>query len=256
MLVMFAGFSLYFYYDGSVGYRGKNKVYYLYHTFESAGNEFAEMNTDSGLSPKEWQEHASKQVVNFPQDTSILPDDLELPMPWPDILQDYDRMKSLQWNQLWLEYSEEYQYPDSPSESPYDARKIKEQWVLCYICLGLAFFTGFLLARTARRSFSADSEGIKTHRGKKIPYTDLKTLDLRKWESKGLAYIEYDGASGTGRLRIDGLTYGGFKSSDGAPAEKLMTMIRENFVGEIIEYEEISPDMADDDSSDDTQKES
>jgi hypothetical protein len=77
---------------------------------------------------------------------------------------------------------------------------------------------------------------ITTQRGRRIPFTDLKTLDLRKWETKGLAFLDYDGTAGQGRLRIDGLTYGGFKQENDEPAERLMRLIRSRFSGEIIEY--------------------
>lgn len=246
MLVMFAVFAVYFYYDGSVGYRQKNKVHYLYQTFGKAVNAFAAMDADGGVSERQWREFASQQSVDFPKDTSILPSDLELPMPWPDVLQDYERMKSLQWNQLWLEYSAEHQYPDTPSKEPYDARKIKEQWVFCYICSALTLVAAFILLRTLSRSISADENGVISHTGKKIAYSDMKSLDLRKWNSKGLAYIDYESSSGSGRFRLDGLTYGGFKKDRGAPAEELMKMIKQNFSGEIIEYEQISPEMAED----------
>ncbi len=87
-----------------------------------------------------------------------------------------------------------------------------------------------------RRSISADDEAITTQQGRRIPYTDLKTLDLRKWETKGLAFLDYDGTAGKGRLRIDGLTYGGFKKENDEPAERLMRRIRSRFSGELIEY--------------------
>jgi hypothetical protein len=69
-----------------------------------------------------------------------------------------------------------------------------------------------------------------------VAYADLKVLDLRKWDTKGLACADYEGASGKGRLRIDGLTYGGFKKEQEEPAEQFMQRIRANFSGEIIEY--------------------
>ena len=75
-----------------------------------------------------------------------------------------------------------------------------------------------------------------------MPYADLKILDLRKWETKGLAFIDYDGESGKGRIRIDGLTYGGFKKEDDEPAERLMRHIRSRFSGEILEYAPLVPE--------------
>lgn len=236
MLLMFGVFAVLFYLDGSTGYRKKNEVFYLYKTFQSANNEFNEMNSGGELTPEEWKTHAEKQEVRFPEDSSILPDTLKLPMAWPEILHDYERMKPLQWNKLWLEYSKERGFPASPSEEPYDARKIGEQWVVFWICLTLAVGAAFILLRTLRRSISADSEGITTQQGRRVPYPDLKKLDLRKWETKGLAFIDYSGTSGTGRIRIDGLTYGGFKKENDEPAERLMSLIRSHFSGEILEY--------------------
>ena len=110
------------------------------------------------------------------------------------------------------------------------------------LCGVLAVGAAYILIRTLSRSISADSDGVTAQGGKRIPYADLKVLDLRKWETKGLAYADYDGASGKGRLRIDGLTYGGFKKEHDQPAEKLMQMIRSRFAGEIIEYTTVSAD--------------
>jgi hypothetical protein len=145
-------------------------------------------------------------------------------------------MKPLQWNKLWIEYSGQRGFPSKPSEEPYDSRKIHEQWVVFWICLVLAAAATFILVRTLGRSISVDGESITTQQGRRIPYSDLKTLDLRKWETKGLAFIDYDGPSGKGRIRIDGLTYGGFKKENDEPAERLMSRIRSRFSGEILEY--------------------
>ena len=167
----------------------------------------------------------------------MLPATLKLPMPWPEILHDYERMKPLQWKHAVARILEAARAATpSPKEEPYDARKIKEQWVVFWVCLALAAGAAFILLRTLRRSIAADGEAITTQQGRRVPYTDLKTLDLRKWETKGLAFLDYDGPSGKGRIRIDGLTYGGFKKENDEPAERLMRHIRARFSGELIEY--------------------
>jgi hypothetical protein len=244
MLLMFGVFSVLFYIDGSTGYRKKNEVYYLHKTFEEAGKEFAAMNSDGDLTPAEWKTHAEKQSVRLPEDPSVMPADLERPLPWPTMLHDYERMESLNWNKLWLEYSKERGFPSSPPEEPYNARKINEQWIVFYICLALAIGAAFVLIRTLGRRISADSEAITTQQGRRVPYADMKRLDLRKWETKGLAFIDYEGSSGKGRIRIDGLTYGGFKKEHDEPAERLMSLIRSNFSGEILEYAPLTPEKA------------
>lgn len=242
VILMFAVFALLFYIDGSTGYRKKNEVFFLHKTFQQAGNEFAEMNGGQSLSPAGWKLHAEKQAVRFSTspnatvDPSILPAGLKLPMPWPAILHDYEKMKSLQWNQLWLEYSASRGFPESPVEQAYDARKINEQWVVFWVCLVFVSTSLFFLLRTIRRSIKADQEALTTANGQRIPYADLKQLDLRKWDTKGIAYAHFDGPSGCGKARIDGLTYGGFRIDQGEPAEQLMRLLRSKFSGEILEY--------------------
>ncbi len=239
MVTMFGVFAVLFYIDGSTGYRKKNESYYLRKTFQIANDDFTKMNANDTLTAGEWRSHAAKQSVAFPDDREVLPASIKLPVPWPTILHDYDRMKPLQWNILWREYSKERGL-NASVEEPYDAQKIKEQWVVFGICSVLALIAAFFLIRTLKRSISADAEAVTTQQGKRIPYADLKSLDLRKWETKGLAFIDYDGAAGKGRIRIDGLTYGGFKQETGAPAERLIRQIRGRFSGEIIEYTTIT----------------
>jgi hypothetical protein len=109
-----------------------------------------------------------------------------------------------------------------------------------WICLALSLAALFFLLRTMGRSIRADGDSLTSPAGKRVPYRDLRTLDLRKWDTKGLAFLDYESESGKGRIRLDGLTYGGFKKEDGEPAESLMRRIRANFSGEILEYAPLS----------------
>lgn len=253
MLLMFGVFSVLFYVDGSTGYRKKNETFYLHKTFQAANDEFAKMDTAGALTAEAWAAHAKEQRVAFPEDRTILPASLELPMPWPAVLHDYERMKPLQWNILWREFTKERGMNATPPEQPYDAGKIGEQWVVFYICLGLSLAAMFFLLRTVRRSISVDGVSITTQQGKRVPFAEFNTLDLRKWENKALAFIDYDGASGKGRIRIDGLTYGGFKKEHDEPAERLMRQIRANFSGEIIEYAAAQEPQSEADSTESAQ---
>jgi len=233
MMVMFGVFATLFYLDGSTGYRKKNVAAYLSKTFEAAGKKFEE--GGKGLTSQVWRNYAEKQKVAFPDDPTVVPATYKPSMTWPEALCDYERMKSPGWNQLWREYSQE-NHLDEKTEHVFDAGKIKGQWYAFWGCLALTTCAAFVLVRTLRRSITADEEAVSTAQGRRIPYADLKTLDLRKWDTKGLAFIHYDGSSGKGRIRIDGLTYGGFKTENQEPAERLMRRIRSHFVGELVEY--------------------
>ena len=212
MLAMFSVFAVLFYVDGTTGYRKKNLTYFVHASFEKATNTFSDMNANGELTEQEWKKFATEQTVDFGGNPAILPADLELPMPWPEILADYDQVKKLQHNLLWQKYSGEQQLNAKPPEKVYDQGTIQEQIIVFYICLTLSITTLFFLIRTSRRCLQADDGAVRTADGKKIPYQAMKTLDLRKWDTKGIALIEYETSSGrSGRAKIDGLTYGGFK---------------------------------------------
>lgn len=242
MIAMFSLFSVLFYIDGTTGYRKKNLEHYLHEAFDQAGKDFNRMKTEGDLTPESWKGFAEKQTVYLPSDPSLLPLDTETPMPWPTVLTDYGRMKPGQPHLLWQEYSGENRMSDTVKKKPFDAGEIQTQIRVFYICLSLALIALYILVRTMRRTLRADASTLTTATGKTIPYADMKTLDLRKWGTKGIAFIKYQGASGGGRARIDGLTYGGFKTENGVSAEKLMAMIRANFSGEIIEYAVVEPE--------------
>ena len=240
MLLMFGVFAVLFYIDGSTGYREKNEGYYLHKTFQRADADFAKMNATNSLTPEDWKTHAAAQTVDFPEDRTILPAELVLPMKWPDVLHDFGKMKPLQWNILWREYTKERGMDASPGEKAFDAGKIRDQWIVFWICVALSTVAAFFLLRTIRRAITVDAESITDQQGRRVLFSDLNRLDLRKWDTKGLAFLDYDGPSGKGRLRIDGLTYGGFKKENDEPAERLMQHIRTHFSGEIIEYLPVS----------------
>lgn len=242
MLAMFSVFSVLFYIDGTTGYRKKNLEYYLNAAFEQAAKDFNEMKSEEGFTPESWKAFATNQTVKLPDDPSLIPVDTKTPMEWPEILTNFERMKAGQPHLLWQEYSGENKMSDNVKEKPFDAGKIREQIIVFYICLALALIALFFLIRTMRRSIRAEATSITTATGKTVPYADMKTLDLRKWDTKGIALIDYEGTSGSGRARIDGLTYGGFKKENEEPAERLMAMIRKNFSGEIIEYTAVEPE--------------
>jgi hypothetical protein len=236
MLLMFGVFSAMFYRDGSTGYREENLAYYLQAAFKKAREDFQ---AKKDPSPSEWRTHAGKQTVPFPEDTSVLPAGTQIPMPWPAVLHDAERMKASlaeQESKLFEDYRGEQKIKREAPEKPFDARKIAEQWVVFWICLALFIATLFVLLRTIRRNISVDDEALYPADGGRIPFGDLVRIDLRKWDTKGLAFLWAKRESGERKVRIDGLTYGGFKKEHGEPAESLMRRVRENFRGEIIEF--------------------
>jgi hypothetical protein len=237
MLLMFIVFSAMFFMDASTGYREKNRVYFLSKTFEAAIQELG--NHQDRYTPESWKAYASKQIVQYPTDASVLPAGLQLPEKWPAVLLDYDKVKAanLKQREFFSDYTASIGIMKDVPEHPYDAGKIREQWIVGGIFSVLSVLAVVVLIRTLGRSMAVDNEAFYPVEGGRVPFAQLVRLDLRKWQTKGLAFAWSRTESGKEkRHRIDGLTYGGFKKEQGEPAEALMQRIRENFSGEITEY--------------------
>lgn len=246
MLLMFGVFTVLFFVDGKWGYREKNLSFFVSKAFEQATREFNQKK--DGVSPAEWRSFAEKQAIDFVHrsgndgtgEVVPVPEGTPVPMPWPPVLHDYEALKA-SLDQLPGKLFDDYRLASNlkkeAPENAYPARKVFEQWVVFWVCLVLAIGAVVVLLRTIGRSIAIDSEAFYPAGGDKVPFADLVRLDLRKWGTKGLAFAWAKTASGGERkLRIDGLTYGGFKKEDNEPAERLMVRLRENFSGEVIEY--------------------
>lgn len=237
MLLMFGVFTVMFFADGKWGYRQQNLSYYVSKAFEKATNDFKAQQDE--MSPAEWKSYASSQQVPFPEDASLLPEGTQNPMVWPEVLHDYDGMKASLGqpvNQLFDDYRLVADIRKDVPEHDFPKHKITEQWVAFGVCLVLTLGALVVLLRTIGRKMEIDDEAIYPAGGGKFRFADLVRLDLRKWDTKGLAFAWAKTAEGEKKLKIDGLTYGGFKKEQDEPAEKLMQKLRSNFSGEIIEY--------------------
>ena len=69
---------------------------------------------------------------------------------------------------------------------------------------------------------------------------DIARLDLRRWKMKGLAIATLNPECGGDRIRLDGLTYGGFRKEDSPNnAEDFMKALLSLYRGEVVDYEEV-----------------
>jgi hypothetical protein len=247
MLLMFGIFTVLFFVDGKWRYRQYNLSYYVSQAFEEATTAFKEKK-EAGLTPEAWRSFAEKQAIDFvhrnaSEDEGELvpvPEGTQVPMAWPEVLRDYTALEASLGQtpeKLFDDHRLAAGIKEAAPEKPYPARKIKEQWVVFWICLALTVVTLGVLLRTLGRKLAVDDTGFQPAGGKKVAFSELVRLDLRRWDTKGLAFAwAKTPGGGERKLRIDGLTYGGFKKEDNEPAEQLMRRLRENFSGEVIEY--------------------
>lgn len=245
MALMFLGFGGYFYYDASVGYPQKNLVFFTHKAFVEAGSLFDREVSDKKASADEWKHLVQSRTVEFPDGYSIPPDVDRDAMPWPAVLADYQLMSApgKGWSAAWQVYSGEKHYPIRPEEQPYDDGKIFEQWVAGSVCMVLGVTALFFLVRTRGRKMILDGDEV-TAAGKVFRVDDIARLDLRRWKTKGLATATLKAECGGSKIRLDGLTYGGFRKEDSPHnAEDLMNALLARYKGEILDYEELPEDL-------------
>lgn len=240
MALMFLGFGMYFYYDASTGYPQKNLEFFMHKAFVDAGTLFDREVSGKGASPQDWECTVLERTVEFPEGYQV-PDGVNTDAtPWPGVLADYGLMATpgKGWSAAWQSYSAEMRYPIKPVDHPYDASKIFEQWVAGSICMALAMAALFFLVRTRGRKMALH-EGQVTAAGRVFRVDDIARLDLRGWKVKGLAVATLKPECGGARIRLDGLTYGGFRKEDSPRnAEDFMKALLSLYRGEIVDYEE------------------
>jgi hypothetical protein len=235
MLAMLTFLGGWFFKDALVGYRDKNLVFHWEKAFDKVANDYL-ADKNAGKSDDDWRAKAEKETATLGDDPSILPVGTVNPAPWPTELKD-PAIISKGPDDAFNVFRARMKY-NKPDEKIHDAGSIREQFYYAYGLTAMSIYTLFILIRTARRSISADATSIRTQEGRTVLFSSMYELDLRKWGNKGLAFAKYktpEGASGV--VRIDGLTYGGFKIEQNEPAEQLMRRIKDNFHGEIIDYE-------------------
>lgn len=252
MVTMFAVFLVLFLKDWKIGWPGKNEGYYTFQAFKAAKEVFKEHEA-AGRSAEAWHALASARRIGFPEEKGLLPSGVDPASTWPEILTDYEGYKKAMEEEgnkatppLWAKISDERGWSSNVPEKSYARKKIKEQ--LYYgIGSGALMLVGlFFLVRTARRSMKVDGEAYYAPGGERVPFSSIRRIDKRKWETKGLAYLTYEAGEEKKKVKVDGMVYGQFKAEDGAPAEKLFERILENFSGELVELE------ADEDEAEDS----
>lgn len=241
VLAAFFGFGLYFFYDGAIGYRVENEVFCSYHAFAELGGKVDTM------SEAEWQQQvAAKPLLTTERQGGELmfvtsgekPVALPLPEPCeaaalcPAEAADYAAMKR-GWMECWQKYTERKYFPIKPGEHGHDMGAIREQGIAGGVCMLISAVLAYLMFRTSRRVMSLHGDAV-TAAGETFTVADITRLDLRQWGTgfKGVAYATVKGR----KIRMDGMTYGGFSKEKGEPAEQFMKALVAQYKGELIEY--------------------
>lgn len=234
------GFSIYFAYDGAVGYAKKNEVFFSYKAFETLG-----MAAEKTQNEEEWKQlrettplvqavktPEGKWVVMEGEEAYPLPADAAVVTACPDEVKSLTGMRN--WHGQWTNYSKRMGMPIKPAEHPYGEGAIFEQWMGCAVGMLLVAVGLFFVVRTYKRELSLRGDVI-TAAGQQFSIKDITLIDLRQWGTgfKGVAYFTVNDK----KVKVDGMTYGGFNKDKGEPAEMFMKAVLEQYKGDILEYE-------------------
>lgn len=241
VLLALFGFSIYFMYDGAIGYRKANEAYFCHQAFAELGKQSENCNDEA-----EWKKlrettpliNAAREgddlYVEYNNEIVPLPTDCEAATACPEEVMSLSAVKA-GWDECWKLYSKRKGMPYNTGEHPYDTASISHQWIGAAVGLLLTAFGFFLVIRTKRRELAIRGQQI-TAVGRTFNISDIESIDLRQWGKgfKGVAYFTVQGK----KLRIDGMTYGGFNPDKGEPAEAFMKAVLTQYKGDIIDYEQ------------------
>lgn len=239
------GFSLYFVYDGAIGYAKKNEAICSYKAFAQLGEEALEVKTD-----EEWKKLRTEKPLLQTERTAEgkllavegdarypLPNDSVVAQQCPAEVMDLQQMQD--WHECWVQYTSRLGLPLTPGEHAYDEGAIREQWIgsivgACLVLLGIYF-----VVRTYKRELALRGDVVSAA-GQQFSVSDITAIDLRQWGPgfKGVAYFTVKGK----KIKADGMTYGGFSKKNGEPAEVFMKALLAQYKGDIIEYERTEKD--------------
>lgn len=240
VLAAFFGFGLYFFYDGAIGYREANEVFLSERAFAALGKEVNTMTADEWNAKYTPSTPLLKTVVVDGESMGVQEGGEPLPLPFyceaahamPGEALQYDAMLK-SWNECWVAYTGRMHFPVKPGEHGHDMGAIREQWIAGGACMLISLLIAGLMWRTKRRVLSLCGETV-TAAGRSFAVSDITRLDLRQWGQgfKGVAYATVNGK----KVRMDGMTYGGFSKEKGEPAEQLMKALLAVYKGEVLEY--------------------
>jgi hypothetical protein len=145
---------------------------------------------------------------------------------WPRdkaIFEAYEQFTSEDRLSEWPAYAAEQGWPtdqDNPGKAHSELDLIVQR-VISFILLlvGIAYLVGW--GRTFGRWIALDDGELVTSWGVRVPLDQVTAMQLDRWQSKGIAVVQYQANGSTGRLVLDDWKY------DREPTEQIVAAVRE-----------------------------
>ena len=98
----------------------------------------------------------------------------------------------------WLALAKSKNWSPTPPHKFYNAAAVRQQYYFGAAMLVLGFGMLAYWSNQKSRTMKTDDEAVYTPSGVRVPFSAIVALDKKKWESKGLATVQYriDGRAG------------------------------------------------------------
>lgn len=127
-------------------------------------------------------------------------------------------------DRAWDQLATANNWPTS-KPTPRTDTDIRTQMILGGITgpVGLYFLATFLLS--LGKWIEADEQGVRTKSGQATDYASIKSIDKSRWQSKGIAVVQYESNSQSGRITLDDWKF------EREPIKRILEAIEERMPG-------------------------
>jgi hypothetical protein len=167
--VFLIGFSLWFLWDGLIGYPRSNERWDAHEQSE----KFKALKDK----PEEWLKLCDERGW-----------DATPPDPWEKI-------------------AESRGWTTKPPEKRFERGDLIAQYVCAGVAGAIGIFSLLFWLRARKMVIRSDDDSVLTPSGKRVPYESITQVDRRKWKSKGLATVFYSLGGSKGRFVLDDAKY-------------------------------------------------
>ncbi len=106
----------------------------------------------------------------------------------------------------WTELAAKEGWPAKPQTEPLD---IGQQYFFGGFAGAIALGIGVWVLISIRRSVRSDADSVYGATGRRVPFDAVRRIDMRKWDSKGIAVLHYEQAGREKKLIVDDYKYEG-----------------------------------------------
>lgn len=121
----------------------------------------------------------------------------------------YQELKEQRRIDEWPQLAQSRGWARRPPEKAFSPGDIQGQFFLGGLSMALAFAALIWMYANRNRQLRADDEAVYGPTGRRVPFSSITGINKRKWESKGIAVLQYQLDGKKGKLKLDDYKYAG-----------------------------------------------